>query len=158
MKKKKAVKVEAMKKALEEVTFRARGKWYDGRQVDEFIEKMIVAAEQGRREIETLQREIQNMNWKLETLKQENAHLWQELNAAKSAALSQPAPSKPIPPEQPSPEQPSLEQPSLEQQRADLLQDIKDLRRFRDAFRKAVEKDAGALADSLRDMDSSKLL
>lgn len=148
MKKKKAVKVEAMKKALEEVTFRARGKWYDGRQVDEFIEKMIVAAEQGRREIETLQREIQNMNWKLETLKQENAHLWQELNAAKSTALSQPAPSKPIPPEQ----------PSLEQQRADLLQDIKDLRRFRDAFRKAVEKDAGALADSLRDMDSSKLL
>lgn len=148
MKKKKAVKVEAMKKALEEVTFRARGKWYDGRQVDEFIEKMIVAAEQGRREIETLQREIQNMNWKLETLKQENAHLWQELNAAKSAALSQPAPPKPIPPEQ----------PSLEQQRADLLQDIKDLRRFRDAFRKAVEKDAGALADSLRDMDSSKLL
>lgn len=137
-----------MKKALEEVTFRARGKWYDGRQVDEFIEKMIVAAEQGRREIETLQREIQNMNWKLETLKQENAHLWQELNAAKSTALSQPAPSKPIPPEQ----------PSLEQQRADLLQDIKDLRRFRDAFRKAVEKDAGALADSLRDMDSSKLL
>lgn len=153
MKKKKAVKVEAMKKALEEVTFRARGKWYDGRQVDEFIEKMIVAAEQGRREIETLQREIQNMNRKLETLRQENAHLWQELNAAKSAALSQPAPSKPIPPEQPSPEQ-----PSLEQQRADLLQDIKDLRRFRDAFRKAVEKDAGALADSLRDMDSSKLL
>lgn len=137
--------MELTKKALEDVKFRTRGRWYDGRQVDEFLDKLAVAADQAERDWQKAQNTLFALKEQAEDLREENVRLQKLTEELKNT-----------PP--PSAKSPLRDLADLEREKNRLLQDIKALRKFREAFREAVEKDAGELAEKAKALDSDKLL
>lgn len=116
--------------ALAQLRFRARGRWYDGRQVDAFIDELTVAAGEWERELLESDR-------KLTELQEENAALRAELAALRERE-QQPAPAA--------------------QERERLLADIKALRAFRERFRAAVEHDVEHFGEQAKQLASEELL
>ncbi len=127
------------KKALEDVRFSTRGKWYNARQVDAFLQDLAMAADEADREWKSARACMNALEEQADGLRAENIRLQKELQELKSAA----------PPD-------VLE--NLEQEKNHLLQDIKALKKFREMFREAVEKDAGDLAENVKSLASEKLL
>ncbi len=126
--------MELTKKALEDVKFRTRGRWYNAEEVDAFLEELTVAVDGAERE--------------LQESRQENRRLWRELDVLKEA---------------PAPEPDSVEArrricQELERERDELIQDIKALRRFRETFRESVAQDAASLSERVKGLGSDKLL
>lgn len=115
--------------ALKQLQFRSKGKWYDGRQVDAFLDELMTAVTQNEEERnETLD--------KLAQLQTENDDLRRRVEELTAAQL---------------PETP-------EQERQRLLDDIKALRAFRERFRAAVEEDVSQFAAQARRFSSDELL
>lgn len=149
--------MELTKKALEDVRFRTKGRWYSAEQVDAFIEELIVGADGLERETDRLRGEVRGLERDLEAARREAAGLREELEALRDASKEPPAPK----PEVAVPT--SLEHQrkvcgELERERDELIADIKVLRRFRETFREAVERDAKGLLGRLETLDSEKLL
>ncbi len=142
--------MELNRKALEDVKFRSRGRWYDAQQVDAFLEELTVAVDEEERKLEGSRQEVQTLSRKLDVLRRENQRLWQELNALREAPLPAPEPE--------AVEAARRKCRELEQERDGLIEDVKALRRFRETFRKAVEKDAGDLLEQAGSLGSEKLL
>lgn len=134
--------MELTKKALEDVKFRTRGRWYSADQVDAFLEELAVSADEADREWQKARNTVRALEEQVDKLRDENVRLWKQVQELKS--LRQP----------PKPEV-SRE---LEQERDGLIRDIKALKKFRETFCEAVERDAASLTEQLKDMDSHKLL
>ncbi len=124
------------KQELNGAAFHARGRWYDAREVDDFLDKMAVAADEAQRRLENAERRAQDLARRVKFLEEENGRLQRQASAAEARQGSR----------------------DLEQERSRLLQDIKALRSFRESFRKAVERDAASLAEQTRRLDSDRLL
>lgn len=140
--------MELTKENLKNVKFRSLGRWYHGGEVDSFLEELIVAVDGIEREKVEARQETQALHRQLDVLKQENDHLWQELNALREA----PAPT-------PGPEESCRRVcGELERERDSLIRDIKALRRFRETFRDSVKQDALSLSEQVRKLNSDKLL
>lgn len=135
--------MEFTKKSLDEAKFRSRGKWYDGREVDAFLEELAVAADEKDRALQEARQE--NAAWKsrADAARQEAERLRQELEAARSSLPPNPLSASCL---------------QLERERDSLIQDIKALRRFRETFRQAVTREAGSLLEQAESLPSEKLL
>lgn len=116
--------------ALAQLKFRSKGKWYDGRQVDAFLDELTVAAAEWERELSAGDRRCAE-------LQEENRHLRAELAAMQAQAKT--------------PE-------TIAQERERLLADIKALRAFRERFRAAVEQDVEEFGEKARQFRSEELL
>lgn len=142
--------MELTRKALNEVKFHTRGKWYNGRQVDEFIQELTVCLDEAGREHDSLKREAEKLRQELELARKENAGLEQELKSLRESASGA--------------QRDDIEEhrrkicEELEWERDKLISDIKVLHRFRETFKEAVEQDANALLASIGRLDSKKLL
>lgn len=134
--------MELTKKALEDVKFRTRGRWYSAEQVDEFLEELAVAADEAEREWKTLTVKVRELGEQVENLREENVRLWKQTQELKKSICT--------PKETPADE--------LEQERDRLIEDIKALKKFRSSFQQAVERDAASLSEQLKAMESYKLL
>lgn len=134
--------MELTKKALEDVKFRTRGRWYSADQVDAFLDELAVSADEADREWRKARNTVRALEEQVDKLRDENVRLWKQVQELKN--LRQP----------PKPEV-SRE---LEQERDGLIRDIKALKKFRETFCEAVERDAASLTEQLKDMDSHKLL
>lgn len=135
--------MELTKKALEDVKFRTRGRWYNADQVDAFLEELAVSADEADRERQETRSTVRALEEQVDKLRDENVRLWKQVQDLKSRL------------------RPSLKLKTpreLELERDRLIQDIKALKRFREDFQKAVEKDAASLTERLRNMESNKLL
>jgi len=135
--------MELTKKALEDVKFRTRGRWYSADQVDAFLEELAVSADEADREWRKAGSTVRALEEQVDKLRDENVRLWKQVQDLKSLPRL-------------SPGQETLRE--LERERDGLIQDIKALKKFREDFQKAVEQDAASLTEQLRDMDSHKLL
>lgn len=116
--------------ALAQLKFRTKGKWYDGRQVDAFIDELTVAAAEWERELTAGE-------CRCAELQEENERLREELLTMRAQAES--------------PE-------TLTQERERLLSDIKALRAFRERFRVAVEQDVEEFSRKAKQFASEELL
>lgn len=134
------------KKTLEDVRFRSRGRWYDGEQVDSFLEELTVAVDEAERDLEKAGREVSSQREELEALRAENLRLRQELDSLRAQAAPDSREAR---------RQVCRE---LSRERDSLIQDIKALRRFREAFRESVERDAAALSRQAKELGSDQLL
>lgn len=135
--------MELTKKALEDIKFRTRGRWYSAEQVDEFLEEMAVAAEEAERNFKSIGSRLKKAEENVEALREENVKLWKENERLKREAKSTPKPSQ---------------TDKLLEEREQLLQDIKALKLFRERFQSAVESDAAALNAQIKEMKSKQLL
>ncbi len=142
--------MELTRKALEDVKFRARGRWYNAEQVDAFLEELTVAVDETERELREFRQEEQARSRELESLREETARLQRECASLRKRAETVPAPD-------PAGSRRRVCE-ELERERDSLIQDIKALRRFRETFRQAVEKDAGDLLERAGSLGSEKLL
>lgn len=129
--------MELTKKALEDVKFRSRGKWYDGGQVDAFLDELAVAAETAQRELTETRSRGKALSQQVEALQEEKQALLVKIQAL---------------------EEQGKETLEKKQERDRLIQDIKALRAFRETFRNAVEQDAASLSEQMKQLDSDKLL
>lgn len=129
--------MELTKKMLEDVKFRTRGKWYDGVQVDAFLDQMIVAADFSQRELQEAREYAKGLAKQVETLREENKALWEQVRALESGRD---------------------ETEEKRRERDGLLRDIKALRAFRETFRHSVEQDAASLTEQVKGLGSDKLL
>lgn len=135
--------MELTKKALEDIKFRTRGRWYSAEQVDEFLEEMAVAAEEAERNFKSIGSRLKKAEENVEALREENVKLWKENERLKREVKSTPKPSQ---------------TDKLLEEREQLLQDIKALKFFRERFQSAVESDAAALNAQIKEMKSKQLL
>lgn len=135
--------MELTKKALEDIKFRTRGRWYSAEQVDEFLEEMAVAAEEAERSFKSIGSRLKKAEENVEALREENVKLWKENERLKREVKSTPKPSQ---------------TDKLLEEREQLLQDIKALKLFRERFQSAVESDAAALNAQIKEMKSKQLL
>lgn len=71
------------KKALEEVRFKSKGRWYDAKQVDDFIDEVIEGVEQNEKKLAEMQRDK-------EKLEKEITEVEAQLRANKSKAAEEP--------------------------------------------------------------------
>lgn len=125
------------KKDLADVKFRARGKWYDARQVDAFLDRLAVAVEERNRELLEVSSRARALAAQVDALRTEN----EKLRAQK-------------PRETPA----AVPQPNSPEEFARLLEDIKALRAFRERFREAVEQDVAAFGKQVSRFSSEELL
>lgn len=162
-----ALLMELTKKALEDVRFRTKGKWYSAEQVDAFLEELTVTVDGAERELEELRGETRGLERDLKEAREENARLEQSLQAAQqeSKAFQQEAQAlreqSAAPAAKPEPDSAAHQRrvcEELERERDELIADIKALRSFRETFRKAVEQDAASLAQQAKGLGSDKLL
>lgn len=135
--------MELTKKALEDVKFRTRGRWYSAEQVDDFIEELAASAEKAERDWQSLNRKVEDLTDKIESLREENVRLWQQTQQLRAEVKSAPKCD------------PNSE---LKAEREQLLSDIKALKKFRQSFCEAVERDAASLKDRLTELESFKML
>lgn len=129
------------KQQVVDVEFRTKGKWYDAKQVDDFLDELTVATEAAEQELSEAHETARQLTLEVEALRKENAELRVKLE--ESAA-------------QPSGGTPERELP--EQERARLLEDIKALRAFRERFREAVARDIETFSEETRHFASDDLL
>lgn len=135
--------MELTKKALDEVKFRTRGRWYSAEQVDAFIDELAVSADSAEQDRQMLNRKVEELAEKIESLREENVRLWQQTQQLRAEVQAAPKcdPNK-----------------DLKAEREQLLSDIKALRKFRQSFYEAVEKDAASIKEQLAELSSYKLL
>lgn len=135
--------MELTKKALEDVKFRTRGRWYSAEQVDDFLEELAVSADEAEREWKMLTAKVRDLGEQVENLREENVRLWKQTQELKKEIHSAPK------------REPTDD---LRKERAQLIEDIKALKKFRQSFQEAVERDAASLSEQLKEMESYKLL
>lgn len=135
--------MELTKKALDEVKFRTRGRWYSAEQVDAFIDELAVSADSAEQDRQMLNRKVEELAEKIESLREENVRLWQQTQQLRAEVQVAPKcdPNK-----------------NLKAEREQLLSDIKALRKFRQSFYEAVENDAASIKEQLAELSSYKLL
>lgn len=136
--------MELSKKALEEVTFHTRGRWYRGDEVDAFLEELVVSVDQAERERLELRQELKD-------LKGQVAKLQEALRGKEAECGSLREEKAPL-------TRGERICQDLEQERDELIAEIKQLRRFREEFRDAVRGDAKALLGYLEELSSDQLL
>jgi len=180
--------MESIRKRLEEVKFKTKGKWYDAFQVDGFLDEMLVefdrftrentelkeplkkSSDERNRQNDGLRNEKSILKTEIQELKNENGKLKAEVLELKREASRLTKAQKEAKPE-PKPEPDSAAgQPvnsashqkriveELEQERDELITNIKMLRRFRDNFKTAIRNDAAKFLQNLEEMESSGLL
>lgn len=135
--------MELTKKALDDVKFRTRGRWYSAEQVDAFLEELAVCADESEREWKALTAKVHDLESQVENLREENVRLWKQTQELKAAVKSAPK-ADPL--------------NDLKQQRNELINDIKALKKFRETFKAAVERDAKSLNEQLKELESYKML
>lgn len=135
--------MELTKKALEDVKFRTRGRWYSAEQVDDFIEELAVSADKAERDVQALNRRVEDLTDKIENLREENVRLWQQTQQLRAEVKSA---------------QKSDPNKDLKDERERLLKDIKALKKFRERFYEAVKHDATLINEQLDELDSFKML
>lgn len=128
------------------VKFRSRGKWYHAGQVDVFLEELLVAADEANRELTEEKGMVRVLTEQLENLREENVRLRDRAEKA------------PVPAETRAEEERGLLCRELEKERDRLIQDIKALQDFREAFRASIERDAASLTEQIKGFESDKLL
>lgn len=138
--------MELTKQTLQDVKFRARGKWYSAQQVDAFLEELTVSVDEAGREKACLEDETQRLKREISSIQAEKASLEQELQKLKETRKNDGG------------ERQRKMCAELEQERDELIQDIKALRCFRETFREAVEHDARSLLEQTAALRSEKLL
>ncbi len=136
------------RKDLEKVQFRSRGRWYDAGQVDAFLDELSVAVEESERGMAEMTERIRVLTRQVEKLQSANREIWKEAEGLKKALSPNPR----------EPENGLRESKALEQERDRLIEDIKALLKFRESFRKAVQRDAEILSEKANSLDSEKLL
>ncbi len=136
--------MELSKKALEEVAFHSRGRWYRGDEVDAFLEELMVSVDQAEREQAELRQEVKN-------LKSQTAKLKETLQSREEEYGSLRGDKHPL-------TRGERICRELEQERDELIAEIKQLRRFREEFREAVRDDAKELLNRLEQFSSDQLL
>ena len=122
------------REALLRAQFKSKGKWYLAQQVDAFL-------------VEEDARDGEALSEAMRTLGKENQQLKAQLEEAQSARSRQG--------EEESRRRVCQE---LERERDGLIQDIKDLRAYREEFRKAVAKEAQDLLGQVEGLPSKTLL
>ncbi len=137
--------MQLIKRALENVKFSTRGRWYKAEQVDAFLDELTVAVNQAERELKDTRREAAALAERANALQAENARLKKLLHTGNSGQPKAPA-KAPAPYE------------DLKREREQLIQDIKALLSLRDDFRERLERDSAAFAKQLRNMESGKVL
>lgn len=133
--------MELTKDALRDISFRARGKWYRGEDVDGFLAELTVALDESEREKQELEDDVRHLERELHAAKEEAECLKQHL-----AETSQ------------TPSHQELVCAELEKERDELIENIKLLRRFREEFRDKVRDDAEALLKTIGRLPSDQLL
>ncbi len=131
--------MELTKKVLEDVKFKTRGKWYNGQQVDVFLDEMAVAAEEAERERAADRERLALLKGRIDELQREKEELQKRIAFLEEA----------------------LDRESSDKSRAErdrLIKDIKALKSFREAFRDSVEHDAATLTEQVKVLESDKLL
>ena len=63
--------MELTKDALRDVSFRARGKWYRGEDVDGFLAELMVALDEAEREKQELEDDVRRLERELHAAKEE---------------------------------------------------------------------------------------
>ena len=133
--------MELTKDALRDVSFRARGKWYRGEDVDGFLAELMVALDEAEREKQELEDDVRRLERELHAAKEETEHLKQHLTETLQAPSHQ-----------------ELVCAELEKERDELIEGIKLLRRFREEFRNKVQGDAEELLQNIQRLPSDQLL
>lgn len=134
------------RQAIDTVKFRSRGKWYHAGQVDAFLEELLVAVDETERELAEGKSMVRVLTGQLESLQGENAQLRGRAEEARTS------------PETKDEAERRLLCRELEKERDRLIQDIKALQDFREAFRASIERDAASVAEQLKGFSSDKLL
>lgn len=80
--------MELTKDALRDVSFRARGKWYRGEDVDGFLAELMVALDEAEREKQELEDDVRRLERELHAAKEETEHLKQHLTETLQAPQS----------------------------------------------------------------------
>lgn len=173
-------------KRLEDVKFKAKGRWYDAVQVDDFIDEMIegfsgiikeneelksnpvsndtpVVSESTGVQDKKLTEEIDKLKAELGNIKNDNAGLKEKLEQAQANAemLKGQAEIKAKKIETEAEKERKLikaEVQELTAQKGKLLEDIKMLKKFRDDFGASVQEDMKKVMDSIDSMKSKELL
>ncbi len=134
------------KQSIANVKFRSRGKWYHAGQVDAFLEELLVAADEADRELTEEKGRVRVLTEQLESLREENVRLRDRAEKAAGPAETR------------AEEERRLLCRELEKERDRLIQDIKALQDFREAFRASIERDAASLTEQIKGFESDKLL
>lgn len=132
------------KKDLAEVKFRAKGKWYNARQVDEFLDELTVAVEEAGRELSEVRSSAKLLAAQLEALRTENEELRMQLDEKGSKPKFSPAKRE--------------QNETPEEERARLIEDIKALRALRERFRETLARDIAAFGEEAKRFASDEVL
>lgn len=130
------------RKDLAEVKFRAKGKWYNARQVDEFMDELTVAVEEAGRELSEVRSSAKLLTAQMEALREENEKLRAQLNESGKSKLSPAQRSENETPEE----------------RARLIEDIKALKALRARFLEAIRRDVAAFGEEAERFSLDDLL
>lgn len=133
--------------AVANVKFRSRGKWYHAGQVDAFMEELLVAVEETVRELAEEKSMVRTLTEQLESLREETSR-FREREETNAAVLSEGEKES----------ERRLLCRELEKERDRLIQDIKALQDFREAFRASIERDVTSLTEQIKGFESDKLL